>query len=448
MSMTSKPRAGRPAGMLVRPLAAALALSLSATALADPLTHFVTSCSDAAVSPVCDGIDDGTLRKAFVCAMDGDTVDLTQVACSKITLAAPLTSGPVGLRLIGPGANYLEIDAAGISRALVHNGRPGDEFYVSGLTISNGHYVNPYTYGGGGGCVFSSGDVYLSGTLVTGCSTAASGTVASGGAIYAKGSATLVLSTVSGNTAAGSADTKYAAARGGGIAADDVRLYASIVSDNTALSPTKTTYGGGVYARSFTAKYSTVSGNHATARAGVAAAEAFTLSSSTLSGNVARDFDGGAHLNGNVAYVTNSTIAFNSAGADGTTGGISGPALLATNSIIARNTANGVLSDVATLPGGFTGSHDIVEASTVAVPFGTIVANPGLGPLADNGGFTPTHAPLGNSPAIDAGITTSGLDYDQRFDQRVYGLTSDIGSVELDRLFASGFQPVPVEIER
>jgi hypothetical protein len=45
----------------------------------------------------------------------------------------------------------------------------------------------------------------------------------------------------------------------------------------------------------------------------------------------------------------------------------------------------------------------------------TAVADPGLGPLADNGGPTQTHAPLAGSPAIDAVTgTCPPPDTDQR----------------------------------
>ena len=60
----------------------------------------------------------------------------------------------------------------------------------------------------------------------------------------------------------------------------------------------------------------------------------------------------------------------------------------------------------------------------------TNVADPKLGPLADNGGDTLTHALLPGSPAIDA-----GGDCDEPFDQRgvprPQGPACDIGGYEL-----------------
>lgn len=69
--------------------------------------------------------------------------------------------------------------------------------------------------------------------------------------------------------------------------------------------------------------------------------------------------------------------------------------------------------------------------------------NPLLGPLQDNGGPTPTHAPLPGSPVIDAGTNAGGLAFDQRgrprtCDGRRLPNTNgsdgtDIGAVEADQ---------------
>ena len=437
-----QPRQPTAIRLSLRPLAAALALSqciVPALALADGVVHTVTTCDDALVLPDCNAADDGTLRHAFSCAQNGDSIELTNLQCSTITLSAPLTSGPVGFTLNGPGAENLTISAGNQFRALVHNGRAGDTMYVDGLTIRNGSYDNPYNYIEGGGCIFSSGNVYLVGSNVTSCYTSAASAVAAGGAIFAKGTVTLLGSTVSGSTATGLVDAKYAAARGGGIYADTVAVNLSIVSGNTAASPTKTTYGGGIYARHFSAKYSTIAGNIATSRAGVAAAQSFTMRNSTISSNTARDFDGGAHLANGTAFLYNSTLAFNAAGAADSTGGISAGALHLESSIIARNTSAGVGSDIGTVADGISGSHNLIMFGNVALPTGSITADPRLGPLQDNGAFAPTHALLNDSPAIDSGSNPLALDWDQRLERRESPSAPDIGAFELDRIFSDRF---------
>jgi len=59
-----------------------------------------------------------------------------------------------------------------------------------------------------------------------------------------------------------------------------------------------------------------------------------------------------------------------------------------------------------------------------------IDADPLLAPLADNGGPTRTQLPAANSPAIDAGNSTSCASADQRGVSRTQGGACDIGAVE------------------
>jgi HYR domain/Right handed beta helix region/PKD domain len=77
-------------------------------------------------------------------------------------------------------------------------------------------------------------------------------------------------------------------------------------------------------------------------------------------------------------------------------------------------------------PSGFIGPGDMNNT------------NPLLGPLANNGGPTPTHMPLCNSPAIDAvpladstDVNSVPITTDQRGISRPQGAGSDIGAVEL-----------------
>src|SRR5262249_26869582 len=56
--------------------------------------------------------------------------------------------------------------------------------------------------------------------------------------------------------------------------------------------------------------------------------------------------------------------------------------------------------------------------------------DPLLGPLADHGGPTFTHALLPGSPALDAGVAVAGLTTDQRGVARPQGAGPDIGAFE------------------
>ena len=113
-TLRQQPRQPMAIRLPLRPLAAALALNLCivpAVALADGIVHVVTTCDDALVLPDCNAADDGTLRHAFACVQNGDSIDLTNLQCSTITLSAPLTSGPVGFTINGPGPDSLTISA-------------------------------------------------------------------------------------------------------------------------------------------------------------------------------------------------------------------------------------------------------------------------------------------------------------------------------------------------
>lgn len=64
-----------------------------------------------------------------------------------------------------------------------------------------------------------------------------------------------------------------------------------------------------------------------------------------------------------------------------------------------------------------------------------VAGSPGLGPLAANGGSTPTRLPLAGSPAIDAVAPSpdgscANLFVDQRGEPRPAGAACDAGSVE------------------
>jgi predicted outer membrane repeat protein len=196
------------------------------------------------------------------------------------------------------------------------------------------------------------------------------------------------------------------------------------------------------------------------------------LDSCTLTGNTAAG-DGGAihsqtsNLAGTDTYIINSTFSGNSAGDQG--GAIHNyrGATRLISTTITGNTAGGAGSGVSSFPSAAdTGTrvqtsiisgnagNDDVDSDSVTNTFdpgygnnligggdatgaftNSGITNPGLGPLADNGGPTPTHLPYSGSPAIDAAGYQSGA-----FDQRNApgridgdgdgGAAPDIGAVE------------------
>lgn len=378
-------------------------------------TVAVTTCAD-------DG-SPGTLRSAVTNAVDGDVIDLTSLACSTITLASGGISVDVDdLSIVGPGATALTIDAAGGGTAFDFFGDAGyGTLSVSGVTMTNGYY---YGAGGGGIWAGNGGSVTLTDSAITNSMSA--GKYASGGGIFADGNVTLVNSTVSNSTADSS---KYEGIGGGVYAAGDVSITNSTISGNVAKS-NGTYYYGGYYGAGL--------------GGGIAAAGTITVTNSTLSGNSASY--GGAVFSNGLVTLQNSTVtanladAANSSGSYGAEGGgvaiySSGGGGISLNSTIAFGNIGGgaVYGDDLGGNVSISGANNLVGVSTIPLPGDTLASDPLLGPLANNGGPTLTHAIPAGSPAADAGNNAAGLTTDQRGAgfPRVSGAAADIGSFEI-----------------
>jgi len=404
----------------------------------------VTTCDDPLPVPsTCAESTAGTLRQGFLCAQNNDTIDLTQLVCSKITLSAPLVAGPGSLTLVGPGQDKLTIDATGKFQALVHNAGSYHALYVNSLTIANGHFDDPVG-NAGGGCISSTNTVFLNYSAVSSCYLSSS-VYAGGGGIFAD-TVSLYHSSVTGNTAHGNGGAN---ASGGGIQAYTVELNRSTISGNTAsYTGTGRAFGGGVSAPNVHAIYSTVSGNGAaTEKAGIYTVYAY-LFNSTVSANHADHGPVGGVYALTEARIFGCTIAANTgkgAFAAGLYGGFAvSPTSVLQSTIIANNRASGVELDVGSGFGfGIPGSNNLIMTSQNGsrVPFDTIVDDPLLGPLQDNGGTTRTQALLPGSPAIDNEKVSPGVFFDQRGFPRVIDSEADIGAVEFDpdHIFGNGF---------
>lgn len=167
-----------------------------------------------------------------------------------------------------------------------------------------------------------------------------------------------------------------------------------------------------------------------------------TLTNVTFSGNTA-DGQGGGMLNAN-SNPTLINVTFSDNGAKYGGGALSnyGAEPLLINVIIANSSddedcANDSGSSLAAGSG-----HILIESATYACGLtngvdGNIVGqDPNLGPLADNGGQTLTHALLPGSPAIDAGDDANCPDDDQRGMARPQptGGQCDMGAYERDTM--------------
>jgi hypothetical protein len=437
------------------PLAACLAAALALAAPAATATNWVVgNCNDSG---------GGSLRATVASASNTDTVDLSQLSCSTITLTTGAILIDVGVNNLtltaGNGAvNAVTIDggfsAGHHNRVLEHLGT--GTLTVKGLIITDAKYSSGPSFQGG--CIFSSGSVSLTASTVSHCTvvgSAASNNSVLGGGIFAAGGVYLLASTVTDNIAQAAGSNM---ALGGGIfSSGNVTAIYSIIANNSVTAGTiQKAEGGGLHASAnLNISYSTISGNQAQIAGGVhlhaiSGSPTALISNSTISGNGSSDNflgSGGVYINVPLT-LSNSTIAFNTTNSS-VAGGLAVYAATAQlqSSIIAGNTAGGVASDFGGSAAA-SGANNLIFHSSVTVPADTLVGVcPKLQPLADNGGAILTHALLHTSPAIDMGNNAQAFTYDERgqFYPRVFGARADIGAYEWqggsdNRIFHSGFE--------
>jgi hypothetical protein len=160
-----------------------------------------------------------------------------------------------------------------------------------------------------------------------------------------------------------------------------------------------------------------------------------TITNCTFSGNLATDGGGGIGQGGvGDLTLTNCTLTDN--GATGAKGGgaiLRGPAFgqvnlrntIIVNSFAGANCAGGTTSQGGNIDSGTSCIFPLIPGAD------KINTNPLLGPLADNGGPTLTHALLAGSPAIDAGGAAVCPSTDQRGVPRPGGGAGcDVGAFE------------------
>lgn len=346
----------------------------------------------------------GSLRAALDTVCSGGTVTLdaslagaTIAPSSELTLGKPVTidaSAAPGAAISGQDARRTLVVDAGVTATVI------------GLTLRDGF---GYELAGG---VLNNGSLTLDRVVLTDNAVSTSGIDfwKGGGGIYNGNGATLVLrdSTVRGNTVTGGA-------------------------------------GGGVYGffnSTVTIERSTVSGNSANdVGGGIRSLGNTTIVNSTISGNTSTGWHGGGvfHTDGTLTLASSTVTANTSPG--GTAGGLflgsfgapNGAASLQ-SSVVAGNSGD----ECFVFYGGpfameSRGHNVLGDGSCGALaPSDKVVADALLGPLADNGGPTLTHALLAGSPAIDAGDPASAPATDQRGVSRPQGAGPDAGAYEAE----------------
>ena len=401
-----------------------------------PRVLTVANCSD----------DDstGSLRTQVELALSGDTIDLTNLSCSTISLSqGALKVALDDLSLIGPGADKLTLDGGNHDRIILHPG--SGTLTLQGLTIAHGRFDAVDNDIGFGGCVATGAALVLRNSVIRDC--LAIGVGSYGGAVLS-GFLTMQSSTISGGTAFGDHPTNGTAAYGGGAFSYGVEIFDSTISGNSAIGTDNAPLshweiGGGLFIARNGGRIvrSTISDNFAIRFAGGLTQEGnLELSNSTISGNWTEQDDGGGLRVRQVTSVDikNSTITGNHAGSHG--GGVSFidnalPSILF-STIIAGNTSNVGGADVnSAMPLTLSGASNLIVANskTLNLPADTITADPQLFALANNGGPTRTHALAADSPAINRGNNVLGSQTDQRGDgyQREVDGSTDIGAYEM-----------------
>jgi virginiamycin B lyase len=304
----------------------------------------------------------------------------------------------------------------------------------------------------------------VSGNTAT-CTTSGSGSCfVGGGGLFSDHDVTLTLtaSTVSGNTATcTNSASGSCSALGGGLTNNEgtLTLTASTVSGNTVSCTASGsghcgTEGGGLWLEgTLTLTNSTVSGNTASCSGTGCGASAgglllpfdtLTLTNSTVSGNTAScsgtgcGAAGGGLTNRSDATLTlrNSTVSGNTVSCSGASCGAAGGGLINVsgtvtlqNTIVAKQLAGPDCAGTITSNGFNLDSDNTCQLTQPSDK--PNVSNPLLGPLADNGGPTETHALLPDSPAIDAASPDCPPPAtDQRGVTRPQGTACDIGAYE------------------
>jgi predicted outer membrane repeat protein len=347
------------------------------------------------------------------------------------------------LTIEGYGAALVTIDASGNDPTpnvddglgsrifnIVGNSNGPIDVTIRGLTLTGGDTDQ-------GGAIRNFENLSIFETVVDGNS------AIDGGGIYhftlnapggpQSGLLSVVDSTISNNLARVGVGRDPFGGYGGGIfAGGEVVITSSVIHDNTARR------GGGIESTvSLNITNSTISGNMAGSGGGIytglpSIGSGLTrIAHSTITGNTGDG--GGGSFHGQTTVIEHSIIAGNTDGPFGAPGGadlrVTSPTLIVSNSLI---------GDYAGTPLGVApvGLPD-ANGNLIGGPVHGVI-DPLLGPLADNGGPTMTHALLSGSPAINLGDLNAvagdnGVPlYDQRGEPfgRIVGGRIDIGAFE------------------
>jgi parallel beta-helix repeat protein len=322
------------------------------------------------------GVSGTSLREAIAAAAEGETINFSVTGTINLVTGSTNDNRHLtinkSLTISGPGADLLTIKAfdptpatknADGSRALYigdGNINVDKTVSISGLTLTGGDFNES---GGlasaGGGAILNAENL-----TVNECTISGNAAFNNGGGIfnYRSGSLTVNGSTISGNTTNGN--------RGGGI----YTKYAPLVMNSSTISGNRAHgWGGGIFASSanVTIAHSTITGNQA-----------------DIHNNQDPLFNirgGGIYSYETGSVTVRHTIVAGNTRAQGTRDDVFGP--VAAQFSLIGDSSGAIITN--------QGGNQIGPSN--------MPINAMLGPLANNGGRTLTHALLSGSPAIDRG---------------------------------------------
>jgi hypothetical protein len=373
-----------------------------------------------------------------------------------------------GNKAFGSGSSGGAVASAGgltvVDSSFQDNASYGSQFGGGALSIVGSwnssiltsHFINNVANSGGGGAIASQHSLTIADSTLTGNRALRGGAIdhtghssssltitrskivdneaigqnISGGGIRSQGNITIIQSEISGNRIVGGG------ARGGGLYSQrDVTIRESIVSNNHIVGSSGK--GGGIFvSNNATIVNSTISGNEITGSqaegGGLFADRELRLQHSTITSNGINNSigkGGGVWSRFGLTTIAHSIIVGNFLG-------------LPTSDLASSESGNPLLSFSLVGSNAGTGLAPAPIGSPDTngnlIGTGNNPINPLLGPLADNGGPTKTHALLPGSPAINAGdpSLTLGQNGTPEFDQRgapftrIYLGRIDIGAYE------------------
>lgn len=285
-------------------------------------------------------------------------------------------------------------------------------------TIIDSNISNNQAERNGGGIQISGGNVTVRNSTLSNNRASIQG----GGINNTGGATTIQRSLIEGNKATGDGGGVYnvgalnmqessvinnAARRGGGLTN---QTGSAIVSNSAIALNTATETGGGIFNTApLNLTNITISGNAATEGGGIYSAGTTVIRNNTLTNNQATNAGGGVFNRLGTVRLQNTIVAGNRNATSPDAAGLF------------DDQGNNLIG----IRDGSTGFTTSTLVGTAASPI-----DPLLEALANNGGFSQTHALLPGSPAINAGNNAIATSTDQRGAARIQQAVIDIGAFE------------------